>query len=335
MKKVYDLLEQNYVEDDDCMFRFAYPIDFLRWALKPPKWRKDWHIAVRVKSTQTFVAFITAVPAHIMANGEKGMKMVEINFLCVHKQLRDKRLAPVLIAEVTRRVNLQNIWQAVYTAGVLLPKPISKTRYYHRSLNPSKLVDIRFSSVPVRFRKYADSMKRTEIYYSVPEKPLTPGFRPMVKKDVPNVFPLVNEYLERFKVAPKFTKNEFAHWFSRRDKVIYSYVVEDPQTGKITDFGSFYSLPSTVIGHPKHNVLNAAYLYFYVSTKTPLPALIQDLLISAKQNDFDVFNCLDIMENLSFIEQLKFGPGDGNLYYYLYNYKIPDLQPKQVGLTML
>jgi hypothetical protein len=32
--------------------------------------------------------------------------MVEINFLCVHKKLRDKRLAPLLIKEITRRVNL-------------------------------------------------------------------------------------------------------------------------------------------------------------------------------------------------------------------------------------
>ena len=33
--------------------------------------------------------------------------MVEINFLCVHKKLRSKRLAPVLIREITRRVNLK------------------------------------------------------------------------------------------------------------------------------------------------------------------------------------------------------------------------------------
>ena len=37
--------------------------------------------------------------------------MVEINFLCVHKKLRTKRLAPVLIKEVTRRTNLMNVWQ--------------------------------------------------------------------------------------------------------------------------------------------------------------------------------------------------------------------------------
>lgn len=44
--------------------------------------------------------------------------MVEINFLCVHKKLRDKRLAPLLIKEITRRVNLTgtvfcNAWHVI------------------------------------------------------------------------------------------------------------------------------------------------------------------------------------------------------------------------------
>lgn len=55
--------------------------------------------------------------------------MVEINFLCVHKKLRSKRVAPVLIREITRRVNLQGIFQAVYTAGVVLPKPVGTCRW--------------------------------------------------------------------------------------------------------------------------------------------------------------------------------------------------------------
>ena len=36
--------------------------------------------------------------------------MAEINFLCVHKQLRTYRLAPMLIKEITRRVNLCDIY---------------------------------------------------------------------------------------------------------------------------------------------------------------------------------------------------------------------------------
>lgn len=37
--------------------------------------------------------------------------------LSFHYLLRSKRLAPVLIKEITRRVNLSGRWQAVYTAG--------------------------------------------------------------------------------------------------------------------------------------------------------------------------------------------------------------------------
>ena len=37
---------------------------------------------------------------------------------------------------------------------------------------------------------------------------------------------------------------------------------------------------------------------------------------------FDVFNCLNIMDNTQFLQELKFGIGDGVLNYYMYNYHI-------------
>lgn len=39
-QEVYKLLTQNYVEDDDNMFRFDYSIQFLQWALTPPGYHK-------------------------------------------------------------------------------------------------------------------------------------------------------------------------------------------------------------------------------------------------------------------------------------------------------
>ena len=90
---------------------------------------------MRVAKSNKLVGFISAVPAHVRIY-TKSKQMVEINFLCVHKKLRAKRLAPVLIKEITRRVNLCDIWQAVYTAGATIPTPITGTQYWHRSLNP-------------------------------------------------------------------------------------------------------------------------------------------------------------------------------------------------------
>lgn len=44
LRELYTLLNENYVEDDDAMFRFDYQPEFLRWALQPPNWRKEWHV---------------------------------------------------------------------------------------------------------------------------------------------------------------------------------------------------------------------------------------------------------------------------------------------------
>ena len=127
LKELYTLLNENYVEDEYNMFRFDYSPEFLRWALLPPGFLQEWHVGVRAKKSKKMVGFISAVPATISIY-KKVVKLVEINFLCVHKKLRSKRLAPVLIREITRRVNCQGIFQAVYTAGVVLPKPVGTCR---------------------------------------------------------------------------------------------------------------------------------------------------------------------------------------------------------------
>eukprot|EP00887_Chlorella_sp_A99_P007814 scaffold20.g7814.t1 len=264
---IYQLLSLHYVEDDDNMFRFAYSPEFLRWALRPPSFRAEWHIGVRVSSTGKLVAFISGIPACVRVGGAR-LSCVEINFLCVHKKLRSKRLAPVLIREVTRRVNLANIWQAVYTAGVLLPKPVAECQYWHRSLNPKKLISIGFSRLAPRM-----TMARTLKLYKLPEMPATPGVRPMEARD-----------------------EEVAHWLVHRPDVVFAYVVE-ARGGGITDLLSFYTLPSTVIGHDQYDNLKAAYMFY---------------------------------------TELKFGVGDGKLRYYLFNWRVAqELRPGEVGLVML
>ncbi|KAI9106219.1 acyl-CoA N-acyltransferase, partial [Phlyctochytrium arcticum] len=333
IKELYELLSLNYVEDDDAMFRFDYSAEFLKWALQPPGWKKVWHIGVRVVSNKKLVAFISGIPADLRITTHQ-QRLVEINFLCVHKKLRAKRLAPVLIKEVTRRVNLEGIFQATFTAGVYLPTPVTTCRYYHRSLNPKKLIETGFSHLGRNM-----TMARTIRLYKLPEVTATPGLRQMVANDVPSVTKLLNSYLKRFPMAPHFSEDEVRHWMLPIAKVVYSYVAEDANKN-VTDFASFYSLPSTVIGNPTHKHINAAYLFYYApkdlgEDKKRLETLLKDALILARKESFDVFNCLDLMQNMGFIDELKFGRGDGNLHYYLYNYRCSALQPQDMGLVLL
>ncbi|KAG1905880.1 N-myristoyl transferase [Suillus fuscotomentosus] len=366
IKEVYDLLSLNYVEDDEAAFRFQYSAEFLEWALKPPGYLKDWHIGVRVSSNKKLVAFISGVPVTLRVRGNV-FRACEINYLCVHKKLRSKRLAPVLIKEVTRQVNLTGVFQAIYTAGVVLPTPVSTCRYFHRSLNIPKLVDIKFTYVPRSM-----TLARMIRVYKMVAKPQLSGLREMEERDVSNVADLFTRYMQRFSMGPIMTLDEVRHQFlsgrgrmdepsehyRRPGQVVWTYVVEEAHTGRITDFFSFYSLPSTIINHPKYGLLEAAYLFYYASDaafaedseadsilKKRLEALVGDALIIANQAKFDVFNALTLMDNCSFLESLKFGAGDGLLNFYLYNWKtaplagvsaVDGVEPgKGVGIVML
>jgi len=335
LDEVYDLLYQNYVEDDECMFRFDYGRDFLIWALTPPGYSTRFHLGVRSTKSNRLMALITGVPARVRVHSAADRDMVEINFLCVHKKLRSKRLAPVLIKEITRRVNRSGVFQAVYTAGVVLPGHVASCRYYHRSLDPRKLVEIGFSRLQPR-----QTMARLQKLYKLPAETSTPGLRPMTEADVPGAHKLLLNYLRKFKLSVLFTVDEFKHWLMPREGVVSSFVASKPKTGdsdenEITDFCSYYHLHSSVIGNAKHPTLKAAYSFYNVATSVELPRLMRDCLVLAKSEGQDVFNALNLMENEEFLDELKFGIGDGNLQYYVYNWCCPTMEYKDVGIVLL
>jgi len=237
-----------------------------------------------------------------------------------------------LIKEITRLCNLKGVWQAIYTAGIVLPKPVSTCRYYHRALNWQKLYEVGFSPLPPNSKPQYQVRK-----YAVPDHTSIKGLREMQAKDLSAVQKLLERYLARYDLAANYSQEEIRHWLLDRklpgdEQVIFSYVVED-ENKTITDFFSFYALESSVINSPKHSVIRAAYLFYYATEagmttpvdrsalKVRLNALVGEALILAKQQKFDVFNALSLMDNGLFLEQQKFGAGDGQLHYYLFNYR--------------
>lgn len=340
LEDVFVLLNENYVEDRDASFRFKYTREFFNWSLRSPGWKKEWHVGVRVRSTGKLVAFISAIPVGLKVRNNP-IRSVEINFLCVHKQLRGKRLTPLMIKEITRRVNKHDIWHALYTSGTVLPSPVSVCRYTHRPLNWNKLFDVGFTHLP-------SNATKTQMLanYTLPKDPITNGLRPMELGDINQVFDLFEKYQSRFDLVQIFTKEEFKHWFLGAEeqpssdpskRVIYSYVVENSE-GVISDFFSFYSLPFTILNNTIHKELGIGYLFYYASDadlayedrfdpdataslKKRLCQLVNDACILARNAKMDVFNALTSQDNTLFLDTLKFGPGDGFLNFYLFNYK--------------
>lgn len=74
------------------------------------------------------------------------------------------------------------------------------------------------------------------------------GWNGLVDKRTSCVFPIItlSPYTSLYSAIPELTH-------------------QDPTTHTITDMISFYSLPSSIMKHATHRVLNAAYLYYYAS----------------------------------------------------------------------
>tara|TARA_Y100000590_G_scaffold455846_1_gene605237 strand:- start:1582 stop:2742 length:1161 start_codon:yes stop_codon:yes gene_type:complete len=329
LNEVYNLLYKNYFMNKNSEIRFNYSKSFLRWALTPPGYFKDWHVGIKMKSEKKdkLVGFISGIPVNIKLK-ELSQKLCEINFLCCWEKLRNKSIAPLMIKEVTRRVNCCDIYQAIYTAGVVIPKPISICNYHHRPINIEKLVDVGFF-----FKKETTPMKIMKKLYDLSSNDnKSIKLRPIEEKDVNSSLLLLNNYFEKLSLHPVFTEDEFKHWFLSKNNNMYTYVIS--KNDKVTDFCSFFSIPFNVINNSKYNNLNVAYSFYNVATSINILELMNMLLYVIKNNNFDVFNCLDIMDNNEFLNKLKFKKGSGVLNYYLFNYKLKYIESCKNGIVL-
>ncbi|KAF3853610.1 hypothetical protein F7725_014298, partial [Dissostichus mawsoni] len=320
LKELCTLLNENYMEEDDNTMRFEFSSDYLQWALQPPNWLAQWHCGVRVDSNKKLVGFIAALPVDVRIY-ETEKRMVQVKFLCVHKKLRLKRMTPVLIRELTRRVNQQGVFQAVYTAALVLPTPLSSCRYWHRPLNLRKLMELSYPSL-----KQNMSLQRAVKFNRLPDVTKTPGLRRMTEEDAAGVHSLLQANLDKFHLSPILSLQEVEHWLLPRENVIDTYVVQGDD-GTLTDMVSFYSVSYRALNHPVHTDLRAAHLLYVTSTATDPVDLMEDTLVLAQTEGFDIFFALNVMDNQSFLENLKFSISDKSLHYYLYNWMCPTMSP--------
>ena len=62
---------------------------------------------------------------------------------------------------------------------------------------------------------------------------------------------------------------------------------------------------------------------------------MSDMLLKAKAQNFDVFNTLDYMDYTDILPALKYGEGDGLLYYYLFNWRVKTMPKDELGMTFV
>ena len=324
LDQLYSLLKLHYVEDSDAFFRLHYSKDFLKYNLNNSSTLElpSWNIGVFYN--EHLLAFISGVTISLQVLSKQLDKVVEVNFLCVHKELRSRRLAPIMIRELTRRANLHGIAYAIYTTGTKLPGSIAECRYYHRPINHRKLTSYNFCPKVEKEEKYV-----------LPDKFTAEGIRLMEEKDCARVLELYHLGMRTYnsKIYQKHTKETIERLFLPRPKIVYTYVKETNDV--VTDYFSFVTFDTLILinGRELDNIKTAYYYSAYGETMDK-KELLQNAVIAAKLVNQDVFNALDIENNKKYFNELLFERGDGVLHYYLYNYLVPQLKPSDISICL-
>lgn len=302
-------LEENYVEDVHGTHLLSYSPEFIERMLITPNNRPEYSLCLRWNGNLVGYAF---AKEHMLSIREKKAGIVSVNFLCVAKELRGRRIAPVMIKEITRRVNLRGIYSALFTGGNDLFFNLCTTRYFHRPLNAKRLMELGFG----------DNIVQMPI--PTPRKTT----RLMTKEDVPLMTELFQTESRRYSLHEEMASDEIEHCFLPQEGVMYTYInVDDKNT---PTFGSFYII-DTVEKKSKLKI-KAAYLYYRSSEG--LADMISDLIGYAHMAGCDVFNALTVMNNFDFFSDLGFEEGNGTLKYYLYNWRTDAIKSTDVGFLL-
>jgi glycylpeptide N-tetradecanoyltransferase len=333
LDEVSKLLKENYLEDQQALFRYNYSKPLLSWALGHDKLGLVFGMRMRVN--QKLVGFISGKPVTMSLNGHL-VKCCEVNFLCLHKSLRDYGLAPKLISELTRRANLKGMWQAVFTTGSELGfASVSSAQYWHREINVRRLLASGFSQIPPSYSRFRDPVRLLCDRHRLPKRS-KPNLRPLVRQDLDQVAKLLTRSMEDLAIHPVYSSQEVEHWLLPREEVSKSFVLEED--GVIKAVGSYFLLELEVLSNRKVKTLRVAQLFH--NHGDDLRELIGELIVKARDDGCDVITTLEsgsAVGQLSRDEllEMKFAPGDGALNYYLFNWKAKPVPSRQVGLGVI
>ena len=92
--------------------------------------------------------------------------------------------------------------------------------------------------------------------------------------------------VEQNRVTVIHKKNDFVPYPMTLSPNLFSLfwlLFKSPKDGELTDMISFYTLPSSIMHHPVHKQLKAAYAFYNVATSTTWEILMLDALTLARQ----------------------------------------------------
>lgn len=332
LSELSEFLKNHYVENDGSNFRLGYSTDILRFALLTPNYIKDLHIGIRSMNNNKLLAFISGSPCNVNIRGNI-VSSCDVNFLCIHKKLRNKRLAPVLIKELTRRgFNKYNIKTAIYTSGTEFAPTITKAVYYHKYINIKKLIDYNF--LPKKFINKNDLLDNSFNWSD-----LGLDFcklecnNPIYLSQIKNMY---ERYFSKFHLYKILSENEISHFFKNIDNSVYIYILKNKD--EILCVGGFYKVD--LITKNKTDIpLQLGFLWYTFSKKNVTAScfrkFINQIINCAEKEGIDFLSTTNTHIHQNYLNQTGFVRTNNPLYFYFANWKTEYIKEINQGFMVI
>lgn len=333
LERLLILLNSYYTSSNQ--FSQIHTEEFMKWYYDEKS--VQVHLCVKSSKHNLFVGYICGKVVKAQVN-RLVSDFIEVRLLCVHQQLRNKKLAPCLMTELTRQFNLLGYDKAFYSTNVYINKPLISSKYHLRPINVDKLLNTGFLKIDTKNTNITvDNIKQAnEIIVENKAK----NFVKMRSHHIEMAYNLFNMYIDKYNYHPIYTLEEFTHLFYN-NKFVKSYVFTEKDNEDdadedeyVVDFVSYYVTEIEVLkGDCINKVIKKANLFYYTSLdKTPY-SILKNILIVAKEDNVDVFSALNIMEHGEILKELNFEEFGHELHYYLYNWRVRTLGNNQIGMV--
>lgn len=317
-EELISFLKNNYIGSSSD-YSLQYSKDFLEWALYG---KKRYIIELRIKNNNGVMKLAGCITATVRNTSSE--EIVIINFLCIHKDYRNKSVLKGEVSTPLTSLLKQELFKYVVHSHfksfglftiAYAPTSITKNntsvqncyyinslKYYHYPINIKKLVKAKY--LPSNYTENNIDYKKPELV-------------PMKENHMKMVMNILNTNLGELKY--KYSKEDIKQQFLL-SKVCKSYVKLKDQ--RVTEFISFYLLPSKV----NQNSMSLNIAYVYCSTLSNIEEVIPIL----KDLNVDELKYLTYKKPDSNKEWLE---GE-SLNYYSFSKKL-QLLPEEIDINMV
>jgi len=264
---------------------YIYPTQFLKESLQYLNNKKVFNIGLYLK--KQLIGFIHAKPVIIYCK-EIIDELYYVDFLCVHKEYRNKNIAVLLISSLINKLGKTQKYIFKKEKNPLPFNYINKTSYY--------FMDTRFISVNPR---------------------ITNNIVTLNKSNIQRVYEFITKIKNKRIAYDIISEDEFTQLYLGRFKKVF---IETDTKDNILSVLTYIHVQFSQSPLPLKTIDIES---IYIDDMGDNIQIFDHLIQYAKQNDVNIISCIDQIYNKYFIDKFKMLKSM-ELYFHMYNFHIND-----------